>query len=1181
MPAQPSPFLDQGTAPARFRRWWSRWSLAGLLALLTALGACGGGGTPPPPPATEGSATLGADGGVVSGPDGTRLALPAGAVSTGTTFRIARDDAGAPDSAGVVLLSPVYAITPHGSAFEGAARVRVPYDTARQAPGTRPVLIKVSPGGNWTVLQDAQDTGGALEADVNELSWFAVGACSASGDQPGAPGTIPPQVYCPADTRLTMVLKDANGTEMPVPRDSAGFVLPVTTIEQATPIQLELRWQRPATMTGTDLVGLTVLNGGLIGSAMRVLDAYPVTGSATIPVTVTIDPQRVPQGLRGEAGVVRFKAAVVRDVPVWSFRCFCIIQGQWWHQVELVILAKRPPAAPQPPVITAQPVNANVSEGQTARFAVTATGEALSYQWSRWSGQTQTEIADSEGSGALTAAHVTPPTTPDMNGRLYGVRVCSRAGTPQQACVNSDAVQLSVAARTEAPVFTLAPQALTVTEGETASFTATATGRPAPELSWGKFRSLTGGVLLTDPVCGLTAGSGSTTSATCTIGPVSLADDGARYVARAANGAGVVTSPLVRLTVLPRPVPPTITSPGELRDRSITAGDSVSWTLEATGTAPLSWSWFTQMPGEARVSGIRCAGGDSPAWSVSGGLITLTRVPESCNGLRLEGVVSNAQGSANPTARIATLTVNPAPAAPRVTLPLADRSVLDGQIASWTVAATGTPATFTYDWTLGGAPVADPLDGCTRSLPRCAFTARLADSGRTLRVVVGNGVAPDAVSSAVMTVVTNDVAAFVRTQPADAATVEGGSARFEVGAGGTPTPTVQWQTSADGLTWRDAGSGTRLDLTGLTLAQNGSRWRAVLSNTIATVNGPAPQQAVSREAVLTVAPTPAGMAWRAGRFETGAIAGGSADQARFDAPRGLVADADGRLYVASSNQRGISRVDRDGTTTVLLSGLPITGDNQFAHLALGADGRLWIGALGYGGLFVMSAPVSPTSNLRQVSAPNSTGATTQGGLALGVGDLPWLTQVEAHAVVTIGGADTLTPTMSVVAGGPDRFASAGSADGTGVAARFRQPGGIARAPDGSFYVADTENHTIRRVTTTGEVSTFAGSAGQRGSTDATGAAARFNRPLHLAVDPAGNLWVVQAGSVEDGFAVRLRKVTPAGVVSTPFDPLAEARALPQAANVQAAIHSINGITALNDRQLAMSIGNAVVVRTLP
>ena len=95
----------------------------------------------------------------------------------------------------------------------------------------------------------------------------------------------------------------------------------------------------------------------------------------------------------------------------------------------------------------------------------------------------------------------------------------------------------------------------------------------------------------------------------------------------------------------------------------------------------------------------------------------------------------------------------------------------------------------------------------------------------------------------------------------------------------------------------------------------------------------------------------------------------------------------------------------------------------------------------------------------------------------------------------------------------------GSADGTGAAARFAQPFRVAVESAGNVYVADTTNHTIRKVTAPGVVTTLAGTAGMVGSVDGTGAAARFFYPVGVAVDSAGNIYV------GDSHNNNIRKVT--------------------------------------------------------
>ncbi len=79
-------------------------------------------------------------------------------------------------------------------------------------------------------------------------------------------------------------------------------------------------------------------------------------------------------------------------------------------------------------------------------------------------------------------------------------------------------------------------------------------------------------------------------------------------------------------------------------------------------------------------------------------------------------------------------------------------------------------------------------------------------------------------------------------------------------------------------------------------------------------------------------------------------------------------------------------------------------------------------------------------------------------------------------------------------------------DGTGAAARLNYHQGVAADGAGNLFIADTDNDTIRKlVVATGAVTTLAGAAGLAGSTDGTGAAARFDNPQGLALDGAGNL----------------------------------------------------------------------------
>lgn len=103
--------------------------------------------------------------------------------------------------------------------------------------------------------------------------------------------------------------------------------------------------------------------------------------------------------------------------------------------------------------------------------------------------------------------------------------------------------------------------------------------------------------------------------------------------------------------------------------------------------------------------------------------------------------------------------------------------------------------------------------------------------------------------------------------------------------------------------------------------------------------------------------------------------------------------------------------------------------------------------------------------------------------------------------------------------------SQGSADGTGTAASFNYPDSLAVDGSGNVYVADTSNNMVRKITPAGVVTTLAGATTQ-GSIDGTGSAARFWMPSGLAIDASGNVYV------SDGNNNMIRKITPAGVVTT-------------------------------------------------
>jgi sugar lactone lactonase YvrE len=196
-------------------------------------------------------------------------------------------------------------------------------------------------------------------------------------------------------------------------------------------------------------------------------------------------------------------------------------------------------------------------------------------------------------------------------------------------------------------------------------------------------------------------------------------------------------------------------------------------------------------------------------------------------------------------------------------------------------------------------------------------------------------------------------------------------------------------------------------------------------------------------------------------------ADGSGTAARFHSPTGITVDGSGNLFVADTDNNTIRKVTPVGAVTTLAAGFNHPSD-------VTADGA--------GDLFVAD---TGNNTIRKVII--STGA------------------------------------VSPVAG---QAGSSGSADGNGSAARFSSPEGVAVDNSGNLYIADTNNHTIRKIAPSGAVSTLAGFAGTSGTSDGVGSGARFQFPSDLAVDGSGNLYVADT----DNHTIRI--VSPAGVVGT-------------------------------------------------
>lgn len=203
----------------------------------------------------------------------------------------------------------------------------------------------------------------------------------------------------------------------------------------------------------------------------------------------------------------------------------------------------------------------------------------------------------------------------------------------------------------------------------------------------------------------------------------------------------------------------------------------------------------------------------------------------------------------------------------------------------------------------------------------------------------------------------------------------------------------------------------------------------------------------------------------AGRALTPGKLDGAGLEARFNDPAALASDGAGNLYVADSRNHVIRKIAPDGSVTTIAGDLDTP-----SGIAISSQGLV----------------VSDAAN---------------------------------HVIRRVH----LDGTTTLVAG---IFGQSGFEDGTESSARFDSPLGVAVATNGVIYVADCGNHTVRAIALDGLVSTFAGLAGSWGSTDGPASAARFNGPTGLTLDAQGNLFVADSNNHT------IRKITPNGNVTT-------------------------------------------------
>jgi hypothetical protein len=298
-------------------------------------------------------------------------------------------------------------------------------------------------------------------------------------------------------------------------------------------------------------------------------------------------------------------------------------------------------AAPVAPSITSQPANSSATLGQTATFAVTATGTApLTYQWKK----------NGASVGANSSSYTTPATISTDNDAQFTVVVSNSVSS-----VTSNPAMLTV---NTPPAITTQPVSQTVIVGHSATFSVAATGTAPLTYQWKKNGA---------PIGGAISSSYSTPATIST-------DNGAQFTVVVSNLAGNATSNPAPLTVN---TPPAITT--QPVGQTVMVGQPATFSVAATGTAPMAYQW--------QKGGVAIAGARSSAYTTGATLST-------DNGAQFTVMVSNAVS--NVMSNPATLTVNtPNP------LQITTSQLSGGTVAAaYTATFNATGGSPSYSWTL-------------------------------------------------------------------------------------------------------------------------------------------------------------------------------------------------------------------------------------------------------------------------------------------------------------------------------------------------------------------------------------------------------------------------------------------------------------------------------------------------
>lgn len=263
---------------------------------------------------------------------------------------------------------------------------------------------------------------------------------------------------------------------------------------------------------------------------------------------------------------------------------------------------------------------------------------------------------------------------------------------------------------------------------------------------------------------------------------------------------------------------------------------------------------------------------------------------------------------------------------------------------------------------------------------------------------------------------------------------------------------------------------------------------------------------------------------------------GSGTNALFSDPAAIVADATSNLFVADSQNHAIRKITTNGLVSTLAGQLGVAGSFDETGTQARFDSPCGIALDKNGNLFVSDTgnhtirKITPTGVVTTIAGragqngfANGPGLSTLFNSPLGVAAATNGTVYVADSGNHVIRAVAPDGSVTTLAGSPENW---GPENGSGTNARFNGPVGLALDDQGNLFVADSNNHAIRKITPDGEVSTWAGVPGIDGCVDGDAQSAKFCKPAELAIDRKNNLFVA------DAFNHVIRKISSDGKVST-------------------------------------------------